>query len=191
MASDVVRHLAFCETLYVNTCVLNLRRFYSKLWAQLNRLIVGSHVLVDQEDIHAPLQLFPVTGDDHDSQMVLGVGLWKSGPGKCTSFYSYCGIHDPNCVVMCNSTKKWFCNGRGNTSGRYVGVSLLAENYNHSLRIQLRLIPRWKYVVFYSSLLQNPSRFKSLFNCVWSLLYSLLLNNWNGYRTVWKCSGRQ
>ncbi len=31
---------------------------------------------------------------------------------------SYCGIHDPASVVMCNRTKKWFCNGRGNTSGR-------------------------------------------------------------------------
>jgi regulator of nonsense transcripts 1 len=34
-------------------------------------------------------------------------------------FSSYCGIHDPAAVVMCNQTKKWFCNGRGNTSGRY------------------------------------------------------------------------
>ncbi len=34
----------------------------------------------------------------------------------------YCGIHDPASVVMCRATKKWFCNGRGNTSGR------LAEN---------------------------------------------------------------
>ncbi|XP_078488507.1 regulator of nonsense transcripts 1 [Ciona intestinalis] len=32
----------------------------------------------------------------------------------------YCGIHDPNCVVMCNSTQKWFCNGRGNTSGSHI-----------------------------------------------------------------------
>ena len=31
---------------------------------------------------------------------------------------SYCGIHDPAAVVMCNTTKKWFCNGRGSTSGR-------------------------------------------------------------------------
>ena len=33
-------------------------------------------------------------------------------------FYRYCGIHDPAAVVMCNQTRKWFCNGRGNTSGR-------------------------------------------------------------------------
>jgi len=32
----------------------------------------------------------------------------------------YCGIHDPACVVLCNSTKKWFCNGRGNTSGSHI-----------------------------------------------------------------------
>jgi regulator of nonsense transcripts 1 len=32
----------------------------------------------------------------------------------------YCGIHEPACVVMCNVTKKWFCNGRGNTSGSHI-----------------------------------------------------------------------
>ncbi|CAG0889384.1 unnamed protein product [Cyprideis torosa] len=32
----------------------------------------------------------------------------------------YCGIHDPNCVVMCNVCRKWFCNGRGNTSGSHI-----------------------------------------------------------------------
>lgn len=32
----------------------------------------------------------------------------------------YCGIHDPGCVVMCNICKKWFCNGRGNTSGSHI-----------------------------------------------------------------------
>ncbi|XP_014273194.1 regulator of nonsense transcripts 1 isoform X1 [Halyomorpha halys] len=37
-------------------------------------------------------------------------------------FYAckYCGIHDPSCVVMCNICKKWFCNGRGNTSGSHI-----------------------------------------------------------------------
>ncbi|XP_050403734.1 regulator of nonsense transcripts 1 [Patella vulgata] len=33
---------------------------------------------------------------------------------------SYCGIHDPSCVVFCNASKKWFCNGRGNTSGSHI-----------------------------------------------------------------------
>ena len=32
----------------------------------------------------------------------------------------YCGIHDPSCVVQCNVCKKWFCNGRGNTSGSHI-----------------------------------------------------------------------
>jgi len=39
---------------------------------------------------------------------------------------AYCGIHDPMAVVMCNITRKWFCNGRGNTSGRYAN---LLDNY--------------------------------------------------------------
>ncbi|KAM7349984.1 upf1 RNA helicase [Cochliomyia hominivorax] len=32
----------------------------------------------------------------------------------------YCGIHDPGTVVMCNNCKKWFCNGRGSTSGSHI-----------------------------------------------------------------------
>ncbi|XP_034672274.1 regulator of nonsense transcripts 1 homolog [Drosophila subobscura] len=32
----------------------------------------------------------------------------------------YCGIHDPSTVVMCNNCKKWFCNGRGSTSGSHI-----------------------------------------------------------------------
>ena len=33
---------------------------------------------------------------------------------------AYCGIHDPASVLMCNQHKKWFCNGRGNTSGSHI-----------------------------------------------------------------------
>ncbi|XP_037937832.1 regulator of nonsense transcripts 1 homolog isoform X1 [Teleopsis dalmanni] len=32
----------------------------------------------------------------------------------------YCGIHDKETVVMCNNCKKWFCNGRGSTSGSHI-----------------------------------------------------------------------
>uniref|UniRef100_T1J7E0 DNA helicase n=1 Tax=Strigamia maritima TaxID=126957 RepID=T1J7E0_STRMM len=32
----------------------------------------------------------------------------------------YCGIHDPSSVVLCNVCKRWFCNGRGNTSGSHI-----------------------------------------------------------------------
>ncbi|KAF7991396.1 hypothetical protein HCN44_002958 [Aphidius gifuensis] len=32
----------------------------------------------------------------------------------------YCGIHEASCVVMCNICRKWFCNGRGNTSGSHI-----------------------------------------------------------------------
>eukprot|EP01062_Namystynia_karyoxenos_P080091 TRINITY_DN856_c0_g2_i1.p1 TRINITY_DN856_c0_g2~~TRINITY_DN856_c0_g2_i1.p1 ORF type:complete len:1073 (+),score=422.91 TRINITY_DN856_c0_g2_i1:125-3343(+) len=32
----------------------------------------------------------------------------------------YCGISDPCCVAKCNATKKWFCNGRGMTSGSHI-----------------------------------------------------------------------
>ena len=32
----------------------------------------------------------------------------------------YCGIHNPSCVVRCNTCRKWFCNNRGNTSGSHI-----------------------------------------------------------------------
>ena len=40
----------------------------------------------------------------------------------------YCGISDPKCVVLCNSTKKWFCNGRGQTSGSHIIQHLVRSN---------------------------------------------------------------
>lgn len=33
---------------------------------------------------------------------------------------SYCGIHNPASVVKCLACQKWFCNGRGNTSGSHI-----------------------------------------------------------------------
>jgi regulator of nonsense transcripts 1 len=33
---------------------------------------------------------------------------------------SYCGIHNPACVVKCLVCNKWFCNSRGNTSGSHI-----------------------------------------------------------------------
>lgn len=32
----------------------------------------------------------------------------------------YCGAHDPATVVFCNMCKRWFCNGRGHTSGSHI-----------------------------------------------------------------------
>ncbi|KAI9637077.1 putative ATP dependent helicase [Dioszegia hungarica] len=33
---------------------------------------------------------------------------------------SYCGIHNPQCVVKCLPCNKWFCNSRGNTSASHI-----------------------------------------------------------------------
>ncbi|OXB34452.1 hypothetical protein LQV05_002862 [Cryptococcus neoformans] len=33
---------------------------------------------------------------------------------------SYCGIHNPQCVVKCLHCNKWFCNSRGNTSASHI-----------------------------------------------------------------------
>ena len=42
----------------------------------------------------------------------------------------YCGIHDPMYVVRCQLTKKWFCNGRGNTSGSHIINHLVRAKVN-------------------------------------------------------------
>lgn len=49
----------------------------------------------------------------------------------------YCGIHDPAAVLQCQTCRKWFCNGRGSTSGRWKDViasffffSILEKNWN-------------------------------------------------------------
>lgn len=33
---------------------------------------------------------------------------------------AYCGLADPECVVKCVDSNKWFCNGRGNTSASHI-----------------------------------------------------------------------
>jgi regulator of nonsense transcripts 1 len=45
----------------------------------------------------------------------------------------YCGIHDPGCVVMCNICKKWFCNGKGNTSGSHIVNHLVRAKHKVNL----------------------------------------------------------
>eukprot|EP01065_Artemidia_motanka_P045112 TRINITY_DN6551_c2_g2_i1.p1 TRINITY_DN6551_c2_g2~~TRINITY_DN6551_c2_g2_i1.p1 ORF type:complete len:1081 (+),score=373.19 TRINITY_DN6551_c2_g2_i1:88-3243(+) len=53
--------------------------------------------------------------DDHDEDEDEGMGA-ELPEWAC----SYCGISDPACVAKCNVTKKWFCNGRGMTSGSHI-----------------------------------------------------------------------
>lgn len=44
---------------------------------------------------------------------------------------SYCGIHNPSSVVRCmhSSCRKWFCNGRGNTSGSHIVTHLVRAKH--------------------------------------------------------------
>ena len=45
--------------------------------------------------------------------------------------FRYCGVHSPASVVRCNfpSCKKWFCNGRGNTSGSHIITHLVRSKH--------------------------------------------------------------
>lgn len=54
----------------------------------------------------------------------------------------YCGIHEPNCVVMCNLCKKWFCNGRGNTSGSHIINHLVSTLMINIIFVLFRIIAK-------------------------------------------------
>src|ERR1700742_2114342 len=51
--------------------------------------------------------------------MLAGTSLVVLLDSKADPF-SYCGIHNPACVVKCLICQKWFCNSRGNTSGSHI-----------------------------------------------------------------------
>ena len=46
----------------------------------------------------------------------------------------FCGIYDPSCVVQCLSTKKWFCNARGNGSASHI-VQHLVRSKNKEVAL--------------------------------------------------------
>ncbi|KAL7744743.1 hypothetical protein ACLKA6_007049 [Drosophila palustris] len=82
-------------------------------------------VSVHANDIHP--RLTSITNDLADLQFEEEDD--EGGGGSTSSAYvkelpahacKYCGIHDPATVVMCNNCKKWFCNGRGSTSGSHI-----------------------------------------------------------------------
>lgn len=58
----------------------------------------------------------------------------------------YCGIHEPNCVVMCNLCKKWFCNGRGNTSGSHI-INHLVSHINMHTKLIAMIIKYHLWIV--------------------------------------------
>jgi hypothetical protein len=53
-------------------------------------------------------------GDGDEEEEEEGFVMSNLPPHAC----AYCGIHDPACVVQCVESSRWFCNSRGNTSGR-------------------------------------------------------------------------
>eukprot|EP00127_Corallochytrium_limacisporum_P000235 Clim_evm3s8 gene=Clim_evmTU3s8 len=46
-------------------------------------------------------------------------------PYACT----YCGIHNPASVARCNTCDKWFCNGRGHTSGSHIVTHMVRARH--------------------------------------------------------------
>ena len=61
-------------------------------------------------------------GSDGLTKPVIPYDFDNLPPHAC----AYCGIHDPNCVVKCVSTGKWFCNGKGvNEYGSHIILHLV------------------------------------------------------------------
>ena len=49
--------------------------------------------------------------------------------GESEHACAYCGIHNVNCVVQCLVCKKWFCNGRGQTSGSHIVMHMVRSRH--------------------------------------------------------------
>lgn len=45
------------------------------------------------------------------------------------SYYSYCGYHNPQSMALCTICDKWFCNGKGNTTGSHLVNHLVRSNH--------------------------------------------------------------
>jgi len=64
----------------------------------------------DEDDVVDRIQASEEPGADEPS----------SSSSSSAHACAFCGIHDPAAVVRCNATGRWFCNGRGNTSGAHI-----------------------------------------------------------------------
>ena len=89
----------------------------SQLEDNISKLTIHEEI---REDPHGRELQFEDDDDD-----LGGDGFQTIGGTAC----SYCGIHDPACLVMCNKSKRWFCNGRGNTSGSHIVNHLVRAKY--------------------------------------------------------------
>eukprot|EP00095_Tigriopus_kingsejongensis_P011513 maker-scaffold33_size549341-snap-gene-0.19 protein:Tk11513 transcript:maker-scaffold33_size549341-snap-gene-0.19-mRNA-1 annotation:"regulator of nonsense transcripts" len=58
--------------------------------------------------------------DEEEDELGAAVAQRDDSGTLPTTSCKYCGIHDPSSVVLCAICQKWFCNGRGNTSGSHI-----------------------------------------------------------------------
>lgn len=79
-------------------------------------VLVGTHHLKMSALSGAIAELQFEEEDDDGAASVTASTMAELPAHAC----KYCGIHEPSTVVMCNGCKKWFCNGRGSTSGSHI-----------------------------------------------------------------------
>ncbi|ODM97533.1 Regulator of nonsense transcripts 1 [Orchesella cincta] len=66
---------------------------------------------IEEDDISRGLEELRFEDDDDEGT------IFKKLPDHACR---YCGIHEPSSVVQCNICDRWFCNGKGLTSGAHI-----------------------------------------------------------------------
>ena len=83
---------------------------------------LGNEIENDLSEISSSIGTMEEVGSDGLTKPVIPYDFDNLPPHAC----AYCGIHDPNCVVKCVSTGKWFCNGKGvNEYGSHIILHLV------------------------------------------------------------------
>ncbi|WFD33302.1 ATP-dependent RNA helicase [Malassezia cuniculi] len=68
------------------------------------------------------------SGSDDDATVMSDDAISES-EGEYEHACAYCGVHNKNCVVQCLACKKWFCNGRGKTSGSHIVMHMVRSRH--------------------------------------------------------------
>ena len=83
---------------------------------------LGNEMENDLSEISSSIGTMEEVGSDGLTKPVVPYNFDELPPHAC----AYCGIHDPNSVVKCVGSGKWFCNGKGvNEYGSHIILHLV------------------------------------------------------------------
>ena len=99
---------------YTKSC---LRTISAALLSQLQKT---QDLRFDDDDRSASATIGHFDGGDYSESANALSGSKSGEDGFAVNACQYCGLHDPASVVQCNICHRWFCNGKGNTSGAHI-----------------------------------------------------------------------